>query len=80
MDDEVQGSPASLAKYYEGQCGGAASTYPKSDPNYEYLPQLITSMHASHAQVFKSMEVIVLTHVIPSLGTLTQVKTKKKVQ
>jgi len=45
--------------------------------NYEDLPQLITSIQDSHAQVFKSMDVIVHTHVIPSLGTLTQVKIKK---
>jgi len=48
--------------------------------NYEDLPQLMTNIQASHAQVFKSMEVIVHTHAIPSLGTLTQVNTKKKVQ
>lgn len=48
--------------------------------NYEDLPQLITGIHVSHARVFKSMQVVVHTHPIPSLGTLTQVKTKKQVQ
>ena len=48
--------------------------------NYEDLPQLITSIQASHARVFKSMDVVVHTHAIPSHGTLTQVKTKKQVR
>ena len=47
--------------------------------NYEDLPWLITSIQASHTWVFKSMDVVVCTHVIPSLGTLTQVNTKKQV-
>jgi len=40
----------------------------------------MTSIQASHAQVFKIMEVIVNTHLIPWLGTLTQAKTKKQFQ
>ena len=47
--------------------------------NYEDLPQLITSTQASHARVFKSMDVVVHTHAIPSLGNLTHEKTKKQV-
>jgi len=45
--------------------------------NYEELSQFITSIQASQARVFKSLDVVVRTHVIPSLGTLTQAKTKK---
>ena len=48
--------------------------------NYEELPQLITSFQASHAWVFKSMDVVVHTHVIPSIGTLTEAKTKAQVR
>jgi len=44
--------------------------------NYEELLQLITSLQASHARVFKSMDVIVHSHMIPSIGTLTKAKTK----
>jgi len=47
--------------------------------NYEDLPQLITSIPASHACVFKSMDVVVRIHAIPSIGNLTQVKTKEMV-
>ena len=47
--------------------------------NYEELPQLITSLQASHACVFKSMDVVVHTHAIPSIGNLTQVKIKEHV-
>jgi len=47
--------------------------------NYDELQQLITSIHASHACVLKSTDVVVHTHAIPSLGTLTQAKTKKQV-
>lgn len=47
--------------------------------NYEELPQLITSLQASHARVFKSMDVVVRAHAIPSIGTLTQAKTKAQV-
>lgn len=46
--------------------------------NYEEFPQLITSFQASHAWVFKSMDVIMCTHAIPSIGTLTEVKTKNQ--
>lgn len=44
--------------------------------NYEDLSYLITSLQASHARVFKSMDVVVHTHVIPSIGKLIEVKTK----
>ena len=47
--------------------------------NYEELPQLITSFRASHARVFRSMDVFVCAHEIPSIGTLTEVKTKAQV-
>jgi len=47
--------------------------------NYEELLQLITSLQASHACVFKSMDVILCAHVIPSIRTLTEVKTKAQV-
>ena len=39
--------------------------------NYEELPQLVTSLQASRASVFKSMDVVVCAHAIPSIGTLT---------
>jgi len=48
--------------------------------NYEDLPQLITSLQASHARVFKSMDVVVGENAIASIGTLTQVKTKAEVR
>jgi len=37
-------------------------------------------MQASHAHVFKSMDVVVCEHAIPSIGTLIQVKTKAQVR
>lgn len=48
--------------------------------NYEELLWLITSIQASHARVFKIMDVVVHAHAIPSIGTLTQAKTKAQVQ
>ena len=48
--------------------------------NYEELTQLITSLQASHAWVFRSMDVVVRAHVIPSIGTLTEAKTKNQVR
>lgn len=48
--------------------------------NYEELLQLITNLQASHARVFKSMDVIVCMHVIPSIGTFTEEKKKNQVQ
>ena len=48
--------------------------------NYEELPKLITSLHASHARVFRIMDVVMRAHVITSIGTLTQVKKKAQVQ
>lgn len=47
--------------------------------NYEELPQLITSLQGSHARVFRSMNVVVSAHSIPSIGTLTKAKTKAQV-
>lgn len=44
--------------------------------NYEELPHLINSTQASHARVFKSMDVVVRTHLMPSIVTLTQAKIK----
>lgn len=48
--------------------------------NYEELPQLITSLQASYARVFKSMDVIVNMHVIPSIRTVTETKAKNQVR
>ena len=48
--------------------------------NHEKLSQLITNLQASHARVFRSMDVIMHMHVIPSISTLTEVKTKNQVQ
>jgi len=39
--------------------------------NYEDLVQLITGIQASHARVFKSMDVVVCAHAIPYIGNLT---------
>ena len=39
--------------------------------NYEELQQLITNLQASHVCVFKSMDVVLHAHAIPSIGTLT---------
>jgi len=48
--------------------------------NNEELRHLITSLQYSHARVFNNMDVVVHAHVIPSIGTLTQAKTKAQVQ
>lgn len=48
--------------------------------NYEELSQLITTLQDSHAWVFRSMDVVVHAHVIPSIGTLTEEKAKTQVQ
>ena len=37
--------------------------------NYEELLQFITSLKASHARVFRSMDVIMHVHAIPFIGT-----------
>jgi len=47
--------------------------------NYEELSQLITCLQASHAHVFKSVDVVVHAYAMPSIGTLTQVKKKAQV-
>ena len=48
--------------------------------NYEEFQQLITSLQTSHARVLKSMDIVVCTHVISSIRTLTQEKTKVHVR
>lgn len=47
--------------------------------NYEDLLQLITSLQASHAWLFRSMDVFVHAHAIPSIVTLTKAKRKAQV-
>jgi len=71
MDDEVQGNPTLLAKDDEGHAVKLQKCIQSQIRNYEDLLQLITRIQASHAQVFKSMDLIVHAHAIPSLGTLT---------
>jgi len=48
--------------------------------NYEELPQLNTSLQASRAQVFRSMDAIVCMHAIQSVGTLIEVNKKNQVR
>jgi len=48
--------------------------------NYEEFLQLITSLQASHAWVFRSMDVVVHAHAIPSIGILTEAKTNGQVR
>jgi len=52
----------------------------QSQKNYEDLLQLITNLQASHAWVFRTMDVIVCTHAIPYIGTLTDTKIKAQVR
>lgn len=40
--------------------------------NYEKLHLLITKIEAAYERLFKSLDVIVRTHTVPSSGTLTQ--------
>lgn len=47
--------------------------------NYEHLPLLITNLESSQAQLYMSLYVIVKTHWIPSIGTLTQPMRKNQV-
>ncbi len=44
--------------------------------NYEEPSQLITNIQGSHPCVFKSMDVVVHAHLIPSIRNLTQSRTK----
>lgn len=48
--------------------------------NYEELPQLITSLQVLRARAFRSMVIIVCTHTIPYIDTLTEEKSNKQVQ
>ena len=47
--------------------------------NYEHLHPLITSIEASYAMLCRSLDVIVRTHNIPSIRTLTQAMRKNQV-
>ena len=46
--------------------------------NYEKLPPLIIIIEDSYVWLYKILEVIVRTHRIPSIGTLTQTMRKKQ--
>lgn len=48
--------------------------------NYEQLPPLITSIKASYVQFFMSLDVMVSTHMMPSIVSLTQTITKNQLQ
>lgn len=48
-------------------------------PNYEQLPPLITNIEPSYASFFRSMDIIVRTHKIHSIRTLTQAMRKNQV-
>lgn len=74
MDDEIQGRPLHLPKMLRANAFKLKARICSKIQNYEELPHLITSIHTSHARVFKSMDVVVRTHAIPSIGTLTQAK------
>jgi len=47
--------------------------------NYEQLPPLITNIEASYSWLFKSLDVMVRTHKIPSIGSLVQTIKKNQV-
>jgi len=79
MDNEVKGTPVHLPRMMKANAVELQARIRSQIQNYEDLLHLITSIQASHAWVFKSMNVIVHTHAIPSLGTLTQAKTKNQV-
>ena len=64
-----------------GIAGGANETTPiqviepAQQPTWSRLGD---KCHRSHVRVFRSMAVIMHTHAIPPIGTLTKVKTKSK--
>ena len=74
-----KGAPLHLPKMMKPRAVELKAHIQSQIYNYEELSQLITSLHDSHACVFKSMDVVMRAHVIPSIGTLTQVKTNKQV-
>ncbi len=66
-----KGAPLHLPKMLKAIAVELKACIQSQIENYEELPQLITSIHDSHACVFKSMDVVVYAHAIPSIGTLT---------
>jgi len=79
MDNEVQGSPTYLQNIMKPQAELDKALIHMLIQNYEHLPLLITRIEASYAQLFKSLDVIVRTHKIPSIRTLTQSMKKNQV-
>ena len=47
--------------------------------NYEKVPLLITSIEASYVRLYRSLDVIVRTHKIPLIRTITQAMRKNQV-
>lgn len=74
-----KGAPLHLPKMMKPKAIDLKARIHCQIPNYEELPQLITYLQASHAWVFKSMDVIMRMHTIPSIGTLTEAKSKNQV-
>jgi len=73
-----KGAPLHLHKIMKPRVVKLKARIQSQIQNYEDLPQLITSLQASRAWVFRSMDVVVRTHMIPSIGTLTVEKRKEK--
>lgn len=46
--------------------------------NYEQLSPFINNIQASYALLYKSLDVMVRTHMIPSIGSLTEAKHKNQ--
>lgn len=75
-----KGAPLHLPKMMNPMEGELKARIQSQIWNYEELPQLITSLEASHPRVFRNMDVVVHAHVIPSIGTLTEANTKNHVR
>ena len=74
-----KGAPLHLPKMMKPRVVELKARIRSQIRNYEDLLQLITSLQASHARVFRSMDVVVHSHAIQSIGTLTQENTKVQV-
>ena len=48
--------------------------------NYDQLTPFVSSIHASHAQLYDNLDVMIRMNKIPSIGSLTESKHKNQVR
>lgn len=75
----TKGDPLDLAKKMKPQVELEKEKVWMLIQNYDHLTPSINNIHASYVQLYNSLDVMVRKNRIPSIGSLTDAKTKNQV-